>query len=81
MGTREYVKADQPTFYFIGVTTGKSSIMKVFPEWAKFLGLGEVEINGLAICGGFVMGLKIDSFDDHIPQAEEFRPLGKYLHD
>ena len=41
MGTREYKKADQPTFYFIGVTTGKSSIMKVFPEWAKFLGLGD----------------------------------------
>ena len=40
METREYVKADQPTFYFIGVTTGKSSIMKVFPEWAEFLGLG-----------------------------------------
>ena len=24
-----------PTFYFIGVTTGKSSIMKVFPLWMK----------------------------------------------
>nr|WP_279386317.1 hypothetical protein [Candidatus Cryosericum odellii] len=22
-----------PTFYFIGVTTGKSSIMRVFPRW------------------------------------------------
>ena len=47
MGTREYVKADQPTFYFIGVTTGKSSIMKVFPEWAKFLGLEDVVIKGI----------------------------------
>ena len=47
MGTREYVRADQPTFYFIGVTTGKSSIMKVFPEWAKFLGLGDVAIKGI----------------------------------
>jgi hypothetical protein len=26
-----------PTFYFLGVTTGKSSIMKVFPLWAKEL--------------------------------------------
>ena len=32
-------KATQPTMYFIGVTTGSSSIMKVFPEWAKALGL------------------------------------------
>ncbi|MEO1663126.1 MAG: shikimate dehydrogenase [Chloroflexota bacterium] len=29
-----------PTLYFIGVTTGKSSIMKVFPEWSNVLGLG-----------------------------------------
>jgi shikimate 5-dehydrogenase len=28
-----------PTFYFIGVTTGQSSIMKVFPEWMKVLGI------------------------------------------
>jgi shikimate 5-dehydrogenase len=26
--------------YFIGVTTAKSSIMKVFPEWSRVLGLG-----------------------------------------
>lgn len=31
--------AEKPTFYFIGVTTSKSSIMKVFPAWAKHLGL------------------------------------------
>ena len=31
--------AKEPTFYFIGVTTTQSSIMKVFPEWAKLLGL------------------------------------------
>jgi len=34
-----YVKADQKTMYFIGVTTGSSSIMKVFPRWAEYLGL------------------------------------------
>jgi shikimate 5-dehydrogenase len=47
MGTREYTTADQPTFYFIGVTTGNSSIMKVFPAWAKFLGLRDVVIKGI----------------------------------
>lgn len=31
--------ATQPTMYFIGVTTGQSSIMKVFPIWAKALGI------------------------------------------
>lgn len=29
-----------PTMYFIGVTTGKSSIMRVFPRWSAILGLG-----------------------------------------
>ena len=47
MGIREYVKAGRPAFYFIGVSTGKSSIMKVFPEWAEFLGLGDVVIKGI----------------------------------
>jgi shikimate 5-dehydrogenase len=36
-----------PTFYFIGVTTSKSSIMKVFPEWMKDLGRPEVVIEGI----------------------------------
>ena len=42
-----YLPADKPTFYFIGVSTGKSSIMRVFPAWAKFLGLGDVAIKGI----------------------------------
>ncbi len=41
--------ATQPTMYFIGVTTGKSSIMKVFPEWAKALGLKDAVIKGIDI--------------------------------
>ncbi len=41
-----YKKAEQPTIYFIGVTTGQSSIMKVFPEWAKVLGLKDAVIKG-----------------------------------
>jgi shikimate 5-dehydrogenase len=43
----ELHKAQRPTFYFIGVTTGNSSIMKVFPQWARRLGLGEVPIVGI----------------------------------
>ena len=39
--------ATRPTFYFIGVTTAASSIMKVFPKWAEFLGLGDVVIRGI----------------------------------
>jgi shikimate 5-dehydrogenase len=42
-----YSKAEKPTIYFIGVTTGKSSIMKVFPEWARELGLGDCAIQGI----------------------------------
>jgi shikimate dehydrogenase len=38
---------DVPTFYFIGVTTGKSSIMKIFPRWARELGRPEVVIEGV----------------------------------
>jgi shikimate dehydrogenase len=37
----------QPTFYFIGVTTTKSAIMKVFPLWTKELGRPEVRIEGV----------------------------------
>ena len=42
-----YSPATRPTFYFIGVTTGQSSIMKIFPVWAEYLGLGDVEIKGI----------------------------------
>lgn len=42
-----YESASKPTFYFIGVTTGKSSIMKVFPRWAEHLGLGDVAMRGV----------------------------------
>ena len=41
-----YQKATQPTIYFIGVTTGKSSIMRVFPKWAKALNLKDAVIKG-----------------------------------
>jgi shikimate dehydrogenase len=43
-----HVKAKTvPTFYFIGVTTGKSSINKVFPLWMNILDRPEVVIEGI----------------------------------
>ncbi len=50
-----------PTFYFIGVTTKKSSIMKVFPLWVKELGRPEVMIEGV--------DLKIHDTREHYRQA------------
>ncbi len=44
---RQYAAATQPTMYFIGVTTGKSSIMSVFPRWAEHLGLKNAAIHGI----------------------------------
>jgi len=41
------VTKNVPTFYFIGVTTSKSSIMKVFPLWMKVLGREEVVMEGI----------------------------------
>ncbi len=43
----DLTRATEPTFYFIGVTTTKSSIMKVFPAWAEHLGLGAPPIRGV----------------------------------
>jgi len=45
----KYKPATQPTMYFIGVTTGSSSIMKVFPEWADALGLKNTVLKGVDI--------------------------------
>ena len=45
--TYQVVQKSVPTFYFIGVTTGKSSIMKVFPLWMKVLGREEVVMEGV----------------------------------
>ncbi len=42
-----YEAAQKPAIYFIGVTTGKSSIMRVFPEWTRYLGLGDCAISGM----------------------------------
>jgi shikimate dehydrogenase len=36
-----------PTFYFIGVTTGQSAMMRLFPLWARELGRPECVITGV----------------------------------
>ena len=36
-----------PTFYFVGVTTSRSSIMKVFPRWMQALGRADIVIEGI----------------------------------
>lgn len=41
------VTKEVPTFYFIGVTTSKSSIMRVFPRWAADLGRGNTVTEGV----------------------------------
>lgn len=48
-GVSEYsiITKTVPTFYFVGVTTSKSSIMKVFPRWMEALGRSEVVIEGI----------------------------------
>lgn len=42
-----YPPAEIDTMYFIGVTTGESSIMNVFPAWAEYLGLDNVQLKGI----------------------------------
>lgn len=59
-----YHKAEKPTFYFIGVTTGQSSIMRVFPKWAELLGL-DAQIKGI-------------DFQPHSP-AEQYREAVEFL--
>ena len=41
------VTKTQPTFYFVGVTTTRSAIMRVFPRWMEALGKPEVVIEGI----------------------------------
>ena len=41
-----YGKAARDTMYFIGVTTGESSILKVFPKWMEAMGV-DLAIKGI----------------------------------
>ncbi|GHU81264.1 hypothetical protein FACS189468_3460 [Spirochaetia bacterium] len=60
----ELTAAGEPTFYFVGVTTGQSSIMKVFPKWADALGI-KAAIKGIDL-------------PPHAP-AEEYRKVAGFL--
>ena len=64
MAMFELQAAKVPTFYFVGVTTGKSSIMRVFPKWAEALGI-EAEIKGIDLAL-------------HAP-AEDYRGVAEFL--
>lgn len=57
--------ATRTAFYFIGVTTGQSSIRRVFPAWAEVLGLGDVEMIGIDL-------------PPHAP-AEDYRAVVSFL--
>ena len=46
MTPHELTPATEPTFYFVGMTTGQSSIMTVFPAWARHLGIS-AKIRGI----------------------------------
>jgi len=46
-----FVAARQPTFYFIGVTTKNSSIMRVFPAWARYWARQHAALEHAQICG------------------------------
>lgn len=43
----EMNKAEVSTMYFIGVTTGSSSSVRIFPKWAEILGLGQCRLVGI----------------------------------
>jgi shikimate 5-dehydrogenase len=45
--SREFTSPQIPTFYFIGVTTARSSARRVFPRWMEILGRPDVQLEGL----------------------------------
>lgn len=47
MSSYEIVEKSTPTFYFVGVTTGQSSIMRVFPLWMGVLERPDVVLEGI----------------------------------
>ena len=48
-------------FWFIGVTTGQSMIMRLFPIWAEVLGIQETRMHGVDLPPG-VEGAKAVSY-------------------
>ncbi|MER6685421.1 shikimate dehydrogenase family protein [Streptomyces olivaceoviridis] len=61
--TGRHAPANRPTMYFVGVTTTKSSIMKVFPAWARELNLDAV-IEGI--------DLPLDDAPEHYREVVSF---------
>lgn len=47
MSSYPVISKEVPTFYFVGVTTGKSSINKVFPLWMEVMGRPDVVLEGI----------------------------------
>ena len=60
----ELKAAAEPVLYFIGVTTGQSSIMKIFPKWASYLGINAC-IKGIDV-------------KPHAP-AEDYREIASFI--
>ena len=49
MSSTPFRPANAPTMYFIGVTTKQSSIVPIFPKWAKRLGLDDARLVGVDV--------------------------------
>ena len=45
--TYRITRQNVPTMYFIGVTTGQSTMTRLFPHWAAILGLDEARLIGI----------------------------------
>ncbi|HEV7624134.1 MAG TPA: shikimate dehydrogenase [Amnibacterium sp.] len=67
VGPEDLAPATRPTLYFVGVTTGGSSIQAVFPRWAAELGLGDAVLQGVDL-------------PVHAP-AEDYRAVVRFLAD
>ncbi len=49
MPSTPFRPANAPTLYFIGVTTKQSSIVPIFPKWARRLGLDDARLVGVDV--------------------------------
>jgi shikimate dehydrogenase len=49
VGGYDIVRREAPTMYFVGVTTGQSSITRIFPLWTGIFGLGNAQLVGVDI--------------------------------
>lgn len=56
--------AERPTLYFLGVSTGSSSIQRVFPVWARELGIEDAVLRGI--------DLPVGAPDEHTRRIVDF---------